>query len=271
MIGSKINTPKKGFNFDNYQRNLYLLSKEITPPPTISTGTTIVGVIYKDGVCIAADTRATMGTIVADKNCKKLHKISSNIWAAGAGTAGDIDFVTSYISSQIELHSLYTKRQPRVITALTMLKQYLFKYQGYVGAYLIIAGIDPTGTHLFTVSAHGSTDKLPFVTMGSGSLAAMSVLETKYKGDMSRQEAMNLCKDAILAGIFNDLGSGSNVDIAIIEKEKTHFFRNYVKPNERTSKQQSYKFKKGTTAIVKKDIKKYITTVDISDEMEIDE
>lgn len=212
-----------------------------------------------------------MGPIVADKNTKKLHKISSRIWAAGAGIAGDIDFVTSYISSQIELHSLYTKRQPRVITALTMTKQYLFKYQGYVGAYLIIAGTDPTGLHLFTVSAHGSTDKLPFVTMGSGSLAAMSVLETRYKPNMNRQEAIDLCKDAILAGIFNDLGSGSNVDVVVIEKEKAQYLRNYLKPNERPPKERSYKFTIGTTAIIKRDIKKYVTTVDINDEMEIDE
>lgn len=270
MIGSKIYIPKKGFNFDNYQRNNYLLSKGIAPPATISTGTTIVGVLYKNGVCIAADTRATMGPIIADKNCEKLHRISSKIWAAGAGTAADIDFVVSLIASQIELHALYTGRQPRVVTALTMLKQHLFKYQGYIGAYLIVAGSDFTGFHLFTVSAHGSTDKLPFVTMGSGSLAAMSVLETKYRADMNRQEAMDLCKDAILAGIFNDLGSGSNVDIMVIEKEKTQFYRNYYKPNERVPKEQSYKFKKGTTFVIKKDIKNYIVNVD-NDEMEIDE
>jgi 20S proteasome subunit beta 2 len=29
------------------------------------------------------DTRATSGPIVADKNCEKLHYISSNIWCAG--------------------------------------------------------------------------------------------------------------------------------------------------------------------------------------------
>ncbi len=32
---------------------------------------------------------------------------------------------------------------------------------------------------------HHSTDKLPFVTMGSGSLAAMAVFEAGYKDDLS--------------------------------------------------------------------------------------
>ena len=104
---------------------------------------------------------------------------------------------------------------------MTMLKQHLFRHQGHIGAYLVVAGVDPTGSHLFTVHAHGSTDKLPYVTMGSGSLAAMSVFETQWKAHLTRDEAVTLCSNAIEAGIWNDLGSGSNVDVAVITEEKT--------------------------------------------------
>ena len=38
------------------------------------------------------------------------------------------------IASALELHRLATKRKSRVVTALTMLKTHLFKYQGHVGA-----------------------------------------------------------------------------------------------------------------------------------------
>jgi hypothetical protein len=67
---------------------------------------------------------------------------------------------------------------------MTMLKQYLYRYQGYIGAYVVVGGVDTTGAHLFTVHAHGSTDKLPFVTMGSGSMAAMAVFESGFKENM---------------------------------------------------------------------------------------
>lgn len=207
-------------------------------------------------VQIAADTRATSGPIVADKNCEKLHYIAPQIWCAGAGTAADTEFTTALISSQLELHSLSTGRKPRVVTCMTLLKQHLFRYQGYIGAYLVVAGCDPTGTHLFTVHAHGSTDKLPYVTMGSGSLAAMSVFETQWKADLSQDEAVKLASEAILAGIFNDLGSGSNVDVAIITKDKTILKRNYIKPNEKSAKIQSYIFPKGTTAVLNEKVVK---------------
>ena len=39
---------------------------------------------------------------------------------------------------------------------------------------------------------------------------------------------------SIRAGIFNDLGSGSNVDLCIITKDGKEYLRNYETPNERT-------------------------------------
>ncbi|KAF8468859.1 nucleophile aminohydrolase [Kalaharituber pfeilii] len=263
-----------GFDFSNYARNATLMAHGFPAPQAISTGTTIVGCIYDGGVVIAADTRATDGSIVADKNCEKLHYISPNIWCAGAGTAADTEFVTALICSQLELHSLSTGRKPRVITCMTLLKQHLFRHQGYIGAYLVVAGVDPTGVHLFTVHAHGSTDKLPYVTMGSGSLAAMAIFETQWKQDMTRDEAVKVCSDAILAGIFNDLGSGSNVDICVITPEKATVHRNFITPNERAPKEQSYKFARGTTAVLmeqlipRKDLSKYVTIVDLAGKAE---
>ena len=38
---------------------------------------------------------------------------------------------------------------------------------------------------ILQIYPHGSTDTLPFATMGSGSLAAMSVFESKYKEGLS--------------------------------------------------------------------------------------
>ena len=77
---------------------------------------------------------------------------------------------------------------------MTRLKRHLFRYQGHVSAALVLGGVDVTGPHLYTVWPHGSTDKLPFVTMGSGSLAAMAVLEDGYKDDLTEDETKDLVK-----------------------------------------------------------------------------
>jgi 20S proteasome subunit beta 2 len=131
------------------------------------------------------------------------------------------------ISSQLELHRLNSGRQVRVIAANRLLRQYLFRYQGHVSAALIVGGVDINGPYLSSIAPHGSSDKLPYVTMGSGSLAAMSVFEDRYRPNMSEEEAKELVADAIRAGIFNDLGSGSNVDVCVITKDKTEMIRPY--------------------------------------------
>ena len=103
---------------------------------------------------------------------------------------------TALISSQLELLRLRTGTQSRVVTCMTVLKRMLYKYQGHVSAALVLGGVDATGPHLYTIYPHGSTDKLPFVTMGSGSLAAMSVFESGYKDGMTEAEAKKafLCR-----------------------------------------------------------------------------
>ena len=103
-----------GFDFSNHSRNVSLLlrnaggpggaSGTAGAPPLRKTGTTICGVVFNGGVVLGADTRATEGPLVADKNCNKLHRISNNIYAAGAGTAADLDHMCDWLATQVELH-----------------------------------------------------------------------------------------------------------------------------------------------------------------------
>ena len=50
------------------------------------------------------------------------------MYCCGAGTAADTEFTTALISSKLELHRLATGREARVVTAMTMLKQMLFRF-----------------------------------------------------------------------------------------------------------------------------------------------
>ena len=72
----------EAFDFSLVKRNSMLAASGMKAPGFMKTGTTIAGIIFKDGVVLGADTRATEGSIVADKNCAKIHHISSKIWSA---------------------------------------------------------------------------------------------------------------------------------------------------------------------------------------------
>lgn len=154
------------------------------------------------------------------------------------------------IASQLELHRLSTNRVVPVPCAATLLKQYLFRYQGHVSAALVLGGVDNQGPHIYSIHPHGSTDRVPYATMGSGSLAAMSVFESRWKPDMEEVDGKKLVRDAIAAGIFNDLGSGSNVDLCIIRKNGVEYLRNYELSNQKGERKLDYTYKRGTTAVL---------------------
>jgi 20S proteasome subunit beta 2 len=66
---------------------------------------------------------------------------------------------------------------------------------------------------------------------------------------MTREEAIAVVAKAIRSGIFNDLGSGSNVDLCVISEggKKVDYLRNYEKLQGRTyARQQPVVFAKGT-------------------------
>lgn len=104
-----------------------MVKKGYMMPRVQKTGTTIVGIIYRDGVILGADTRSTSGSIIADKNCEKIHFLAKNMYCCGAGTAADTEATTQMISSQLEILRLNTGKQVPVCVANRLLKQYLFK------------------------------------------------------------------------------------------------------------------------------------------------
>ncbi|KAJ8267427.1 hypothetical protein COCON_G00125990 [Conger conger] len=246
--------PAGGFSFENTRRNAVLESNlsEVgySAPKARKTGTTIAGIIFKDGVILGADTRATDDMVVADKNCMKIHYIAPNIYCCGAGVAADAEVTTQMMSSNVELHALSTGRPPLVVTVTRQLKQMLFRYQGQIGCSVIVGGVDEAGFHLYSVYPHGSTDKLPFLTMGSGAASAIAVFEDRYKPDMELEEGKLLVRDAIAAGIFCDLGSGSNVDLCVITRGGAQYLRAFDQPVQKGSRQGQYKYKPGTTAVL---------------------
>jgi len=257
-----IEPPSAGFQFDNVKRNSFLAKKGFATPKTTKTGTTICGAVFNGGVVLGADTRSTSGEIVADKNCMKIHDLAPNMVCCGAGTAADCDKVTKMIGSQLKLNRLNWGRQVRVKTANHLFKQMLFRYQGHIGAYLILAGADVEGGHLYTIHAHGSTDKIPYTAMGSGMLAATAVLENGWRPNMTEEEAKKLVRDAIAAGIVNDMGSGSNVDLAILKpNDYCEILRPYDILQPSGQKKKDYTYPKGTTAVLNTNIFDIETTV----------
>jgi 20S proteasome subunit beta 2 len=208
--------------------------------------------------------------MVGDKNCEKIHYLAPNIRCCGAGTAADCDHVTEMIRRELELHRLNTHSENRVQMAAHRLSNHVFKYGGQVGTHLILGGFDCRGPQLIEMQHDGNSYGAPYLTLGSGSLSAMAVLEAHYKENMTEEEAVKLCVTAIEGGVYHDLYSGSNVDVSIIKKGKVDYLRNYKHDNKKLyAKPDGYQFKKERIQVLE-EYKHRIEVTPAAEPMQID-
>lgn len=112
-------------------------------------------------------------------------------------------------------------------TAITRAVNHLFRYGGQIGVHTIFGGYDESGPHLAQVSASGYVAHDVFISMGSGSMNAYAILESRYKQGMTIEEGRRLAIDAISAGILYDNASGANVDLCILQKDNVEYLRNH--------------------------------------------
>jgi proteasome beta subunit len=188
----------------------------------LKTGTTTIGIVFKDGVVMATEHRATMGNIIAHKDVRKLFKIDNNLGLTVAGLVGDAQVLARYIKAEVELYKLKKGTPMSVNSAATLLSNIMRGGGGSYGFYyvgLIMGGVDPSGGHVFALDAAGGSIRDEYVSIGSGSVFAYGVLEDHFKLGMSEEEAVNLAIRGLNAAMRRDSASGDGYAVAIINKD----------------------------------------------------
>src|SRR4030042_1820065 len=182
-------------------------------------GTTTIGVVCKDGVILASDTRVTMGFYVAHKQGKKVYKIDDHLGMTIAGTVADAQRVVDILTANAQLYKINLNRPMPVNSAARLTANLLFSAR-YVplATQVLLGGIDETGPHVFNLDPFGSLTEEKFVSTGSGSPIAYGVLEDKYQEDMPVKELLPTIVKAVTAAMKRDIASGNNYNVTVIDE-----------------------------------------------------
>ncbi len=186
------------------------------------TGTTTLGMICKDGVVLAAESKSTLGYLIASKESEKIMQLDDHIAMTIAGSSGDAQALARYVKAELKLFEIENQRKLSVEGAAALLSNILqgSKFYPYF-VQLIIAGYDTTGPHIYDLDPIGSAEEEKrFFSTGSGSPMALGVLEDSYKDNMTIEEGSKLAMRAIKSAIERDIGSGGKaLDIAVITRD----------------------------------------------------
>jgi len=193
----------------------------------VTTGTTTLAIICKDGIVLAADKKATAGYLVVDKHAEKIHLIQKDMALTTAGTVSDIQLLIKLIKAEIALKSMRSDKEVTVKEAANLLGRMIYsnirKFSTIPGlSHFILGGKDKHGFHIYDLFPDGSvTECQDYVSSGSGSVMAYGVLETLYKKDLPVQEGIKLAVKSINAAVQRDIASGEGIDIVTITKDGT--------------------------------------------------
>ncbi len=184
-------------------------------------GTTTIGIVFKDGIILATEKRATMGNMIASKRAKKVYQVADRIGMTTAGGVGDAQQLARIMTVECNLYQIRRGRSISVGAASTLLSNYLNQNR-YFPYYvqLLVGGVDATGPSVYSVDAMGgATREDDIVATGSGSPMAYGVLEDRYKPDLSQDEAIELAIRALRAAMRRDSASGEGIHVVIITRD----------------------------------------------------
>ncbi len=193
----------------------------------LKTGTTILGIVCKDGVVMAADRQTTAGTFVMNKHSKKVVQINNYLIFAGAGVVADIQRLKKIIAAELKLKELRAKSRPSVKQAANLTSTITYSQIRQMSAIpnivgSLIGGVNEDGSfELYSIEPAGSVREVDDydANLGSGMAFVLGLLERQYKEGLSVEEGVELAKEALKSSTQRDVGSGYGIDIFVITKK----------------------------------------------------
>jgi len=194
----------------------------------LKTGTTILGIVCKDGVVMAADRQVTGGhSIVMHKDFPKVVQLNNYLVISGCGIVSDMQRVAKILAAELKLKELRSKSRPTIKQSASLLGS--ISYSGLRQpsmipqqvAFLVAGFNEDNSIELFSVGVDGTIYPIKDydASVGSGMPFVLGLLERQYKKDSSIKEGIELAKEAIKSSTQRDTGSGYGIDVFTITKE----------------------------------------------------
>lgn len=187
-----------------------------TPVPgSLPEATTVLALTWSDGVLMAGDRRATAGNIIAHRRVRKVYPSDEFSAVAISGTAGMAVELIKLFQTELEhyekIEGARLSLEGKANYLARMIRGNLaLAFQGLV-VIPLFCGFDEnqaTG-RLFSFDVVGGRyDELNYAATGSGGSEAKSFLKTEWEDGLTRQSALSMAVEALVAASEEDAATG---------------------------------------------------------------
>jgi proteasome beta subunit len=178
-------------------------------------GTTVLGLIYADGVLVAGDRRATSGYSIADETMRKVFAADDYSAIAIAGAAGMAVEMVRLFQLELEHYEKLTGDRLSLEGKANRLAQLIrqnfpLAMQGLVVVPLF-GGFDErrgAGRLFYYDATGGRWEEDDYQATGSGSQPAKNSLKKRWRAGLPREDAVRVAVEALLDASEDDVATG---------------------------------------------------------------
>ncbi|KAK1833862.1 nucleophile aminohydrolase [Podospora conica] len=208
--------------------------KQATQSPVV-TGTSVIGIKFKDGVVIAADNLASYGSLARFTDVKRLRVFLDTSIVGFGGDVSDMQYLDRHLS-KLAIEEAYDADPSAAPGAGVLNAANLHKYlQRLFYArrnkfdplwnQVLVAGLDGASRpFLSSVDLRGTAFTSPSLATGFGAMLAQPILRTHAPTEeaaaaLTREQAVEAVKECMKVLYYRDARSLDRYSIAVVTKE----------------------------------------------------
>jgi len=194
-------------------------AKQHTMSPVV-TGATVIGMKYKDGVILAADTLASYGNEARYKDVCRLKKIGDHTLLGAGGEISDFQYLGDLLDEMADedwLHEDGCSMGPKEYSSYIGRVMYnrRSKFNPLYNQFIVVGKKQDQAPHLMYVDHQGTAFEEDFVATGFGMHLGIPLLRNNWKPDMSLDEAKALATKCLEVCFYRDCKAYCKIQIGV--------------------------------------------------------
>ena len=185
----------------------------------IVTGTSVLGIKYKDGVMLAADTLASYGSLAMFKDVTRIARTGSYTLVGASGELSDyhalLDKLKGLAQANANCDDGFEHGPAEIYSYLrAVLYQRRNKFDPLWNS-LVVGGFKDGAPFLGSVDLRGTAYEDDVIATGYGSHLALPIMRAKWTPDLDEGEARALLEDCLRVLFYRDCRA---LDMVVLSK-----------------------------------------------------
>jgi len=192
-------------------------SRQHTSSPIV-TGTTVLGLKYKGGVMLAADTLASYGSMARYKDVRRIKSVGPCTLIGASGEISDFQSVMERLDgmNQEDLNQSdgYRRNPSEIFSFLRAVMYNRRSKMNPLWNQLLVAGFHGNAPFLGYVDLIGTAYEENFIATGYGAYLAIPIIRERWNPEMDEGEARALMEDCLRVMYYRDCRASNRIQIA---------------------------------------------------------